>query len=109
MARMNINNRIIVGGAVILCLCWIAEAKSTEAANEIFQIVSKRMKNVIWDKTSIVEVDINCDGKKDYAILGKSKQGVTVALVVGPVLKESKINSFEFFVGKHSQDSLCLG
>jgi hypothetical protein len=101
------NKKIIVGSVLILCLFWVAEAKSTEATDEIFQIVSKRMKNAIWDKTSIVEVDINCDGKKDYAILGISKQGVTVALVVGPVSKESKIQSLEFRVGKHSQDSLC--
>ena len=103
----KINNKIILCSVLILCLFWVAEGKSTEATNGIFQIVSKRMKNVIWDKTSIVEVDINCDGKKDYAILGKSKQGVKVALVVAPVSKDSKIHSFEFLVGKHSQDSLC--
>jgi hypothetical protein len=104
---VKINNRIIVGSVLILCLSLVAEAKAAEATNEIFQIVSKRMQNIIWDETSIVEVDINCDGKKDYAILGKSRQGVTVALVVGPVSKESKIQSLKFLVGKRSQDSLC--
>jgi hypothetical protein len=101
------NKRIIIVSLLILCVALVAIAASTEKANELLQLVSKRMTNVEWDKESIIEVDINCDGKKDYAILGKSKQGVTVALVVGPVSKKSRIESFEFLAGKHSQDSLC--
>lgn len=87
-------------------MAFVAIADSTETTNEVLQLVSKRMTDVKWDKKSIIEVDINCDGKKDYAILGKSKQGVTVSLVVGPVSKKSRIESFEFHVG-NSQDNLC--
>lgn len=101
------NNKIILVSLLILCVAFVAIADSTETTNEVLQLVSKRMTDVEWDKKSIIEVDINCDGKKDYAILGKSKQGVTVALVVGPVSKKSRIESFEFLVGKQTQDSLC--
>ena len=92
---------------LILYAVSVAIAASTETANEVLQLVSKRMTNVELDNKSIIAVDINCDEKKDYAILGKSKQGVTVALVVGPVSKKSRIESFEFLVGKQSQDCLC--
>lgn len=101
------NKKIIIVSALILCVVSVAIADSTTKANELLQLVSKRMTDVEWDKKSIIEVDINCDGQKDYAILGKSKQGVTIALVVGPVSKKSRIESFEFHVGKQSQDSLC--
>jgi hypothetical protein len=65
------------------------------------------MTNVEWDKKSIIEVDINCDGKKDYAIFGNSEQGITLAVIVGPVSKKSRIETFNFPVGKQSQGSLC--
>lgn len=101
------NKRIITISVLILCAVTVAIAASTETANEVLQLVSKRMPDAEWDKKSIIEVDINCDGKKDYAILGKSERGITVALVVGPVSKKSRIESFNFLVGKHSQNSLC--
>lgn len=105
MAKMN--KKIIIGTGLFFCLALFAGAESTEIGNRALQLVSKRMKDVTWDKKTIVEIDINCDGKKDYALLGKAIRGVTVAVIVGPVSTKSRIESFEFFVGKHSQDSLC--
>lgn len=105
MAKMD--KKIIIGTALIFCLALLAGAESTEIGYRTLQLVSKRMKDVTWDKEAIVEIDINCDGKRDYALLGKSKRGVTVAVIVGPVSTKSRIESFEFFVGKNSQDSLC--
>lgn len=101
------NKKIIIVSVLIFYAALITMTASAETAKELLQLVSKRMSEVKWDKKSIIEVDINCDGKKDYAILGKSKQVITVALLVGPVSKKSRIESFNFLVGKHSQDSLC--
>lgn len=84
------------------------DVESAEKGDRVFLFASKRMKNVNWNKKSIIEIDINCDGSKDYAMLGKSKQGVTVALIVGPFSEKSRMESFEFFVGKPRQNSLCV-
>ncbi len=75
--------------------------------NKIYEIISAQMKEIVWDKNSILEIDINCDGKKDYAILGQSAQGISVAVVLGPISIKRKIEAFTFSVGRQSQDSLC--
>ncbi|OQZ01080.1 MAG: hypothetical protein B6D35_04135 [Candidatus Brocadia sp. UTAMX2] len=100
-------HKIVVSSVLFLCFFPFPDVKSAEKEERVFQLAAKRIKNVKWDKKSIIAVDINCDGNKDYALLGKSKQGVTVALIVGPFSEKSRIESFEFFVGKPWQDSLC--
>lgn len=81
---MTKTHKIVVIVLLFLCFFPFPGVESAEKGDLVFLFASKRMKNVTWDKKSIIAIDINCDGSKDYAIFGKSKQGVTVALVVGP-------------------------
>lgn len=99
--------KIVVIVMLFLCFFPFPDVESAEKGDRVFSFASKRMKKVTWDKKSAIAVDINCDGSKDYAILGKSKRGVTVALIVGPFSEKSRMESFEFFVGESWQDSLC--
>lgn len=101
-------HKIVLIALLFLCFFPFPDVESAEKGDRVFLFASKRMKNVTWDKKSIIAIDINCDGSKDYAIFGKSKQGVTVALVVGPFTEKSRMESFKFFVGESRQDSLCV-
>lgn len=85
----------------------VAPAAEKPTDVRIIELLQRKYAGVNWDKKSIIKADINCDGKGDAAVLGKEGEKVVVAVIRGPLDKESKIHLTRLLVGKHSQDSLC--
>jgi hypothetical protein len=78
-----------------------------EQAGLVLKAVSSSRPEVSWDKASLIEADINCDGQIDYALRGSDAKGIYVAVVYGPTVSQAGIGFLYFGIGTQAQDSLC--
>ncbi len=90
---------------LLIALPAIGAEKLSET--KLVELVQKKYPGVKWDTKSMKKADFNCDGKGDFALLGKEGSKVAVAVVLGPLTDNSKILITRLLVGKNSQDSLC--
>lgn len=70
-------------------------------------MVAARYPGVAWEESTAVTGDLDCDGTADYAIGGRSDQGWTVAVLLGPLSSRSKASRLSFAFGGESQEALC--
>lgn len=83
-----------------LCLAGAALAEPAALA-----AAARAAPQVRWDAASAHRMDIDCDGKPDYALLGRAGGKVYVGIVRGP-LEGARAHVFTFGVGQ-SQESVC--
>lgn len=99
---------ILLFAILTIPLLAFSAEKPADFNRKIIDHVQQKYPEVKWDKKSIKKADINCDGKQDFALLGKEGGNVMVAVIVGPLSEGSKILISQLRVGKQSQDSLCV-
>ncbi|AIF45961.1 hypothetical protein [Dyella japonica] len=59
----------------------------------------------IWDRDSVLKIDIDSDGKPDYVFLSQDSKSASVGLVLGQRGRRVIVHTFP--IGDPSQDSLC--
>ena len=59
-----------------------------------------------WERKSLLEADLDQDGGKDFALLGRHKDGFVVGIVRGPVRAESQTWTLDF-PWHGGEDALC--
>lgn len=70
------------------------------------KLLKKHNPKVKWERM-LGQADVNCDGKQDYIAIGKAKNRLYVAVVIGPVSDKSKVSSINIGLGNERyQDSL---
>lgn len=62
---------------------------------------------VQWSAQSVLEADLDQDGRADYALLGHRKDRVVVAVVRGPLAPGTPVWTLEFPVKGGGEDALC--
>ncbi|MCE9633686.1 MAG: hypothetical protein K8Q92_05830 [Methylophilales bacterium] len=80
--------------------CTSLHADETKAFNRL----TKATPTVAWPKKAI-EIDIDCDGKKDYVFSAQTEKSVSVGVVLGN--SKRKPESFTFDVNRDRQDAVC--
>lgn len=53
--------------------------------------LNKSIQGVAWNSNMSQQADFNCDGKKDWAFLGKTKKEIVIAVVLAPISANSKV------------------
>jgi len=62
---------------------------------------------VQWNAQSVLEADLDQDGRADYALTGTRKDRVVVGVVRGPVVPGTPVWTLEFPVKGGGEDALC--
>lgn len=62
---------------------------------------------VQWNAQSLLEADLDQDGRADYALLGLRKDRVVVGIVHGPLAAGTPVWTLEFSVNGGGEDALC--
>ena len=62
---------------------------------------------VTWNAQSLLEADLDQDGRADYALLGTRKDRVVVGIVHGPLAAGTPVWTLEFPVKGGGEDALC--
>lgn len=98
---------------LILCVCAACagarDPKSPAGAKPAkpLEVLRKQEARVQWDPASLVEADLDQDGRKDAALLGFRKDGAVVGIVQGPVSPRSRTWTLEFGWKGGGQHDLC--
>lgn len=62
---------------------------------------------VQWNPQSLLEADLDQDGRADYALIGLRKDRVVVGVVRGPLTPGSPVWTLDFPVNGGGEDALC--
>ncbi len=62
---------------------------------------------VTWNAQSLLEADLDQDGRADYALLGTRKDKVVVGIVHGPLAAGTPVWTLDFPVKGGGEDALC--
>jgi hypothetical protein len=62
---------------------------------------------VQWNPQSLLEADLDQDGRADFALTGTRKDRVVVGVVRGPVVPGTPVWTLEFPVKGGGEDALC--
>ena len=98
--------RIIIILIILMASTFSAMAETSSIPDNTSKILKKHNPKVKWESI-IGQDDVNCDGKKDYIVVGKVNNRLHVAVVLGPLSDKSKVSSINIGLGSERyQDSL---
>lgn len=86
----------ILIGSLALAACGVQGARSSGEGEEALGIAAAREPKVVWDRSSLLEADFDCDGVPDAALLGRDGEGTAVLVVLGPPTSRSSIGTLRF-------------
>lgn len=88
---------ILIAGTLLGASCQLNKiAGRTEALRR----VAAQPPGIFWALDHAVRVDINDDGRQDYAVVGtESGRVVCLAVVLGPVTPQSPVHRLDFGIG----------
>ena len=92
---------------VFLSLPVMADRSKAQIEETVVAAASSWAPTMVWDANSLLDVDINCDGKTDYVVMGQNEERVAVALLIGPISKSSYVHYKDFVVGSGAEDVIC--
>jgi hypothetical protein len=69
-------------------------------------LLALRKPGAEWEKKSLLEADLDQDGRKDYVLLGRHKGDFVVGIVKGPVRADSQTWMLDF-PSHGGEDALC--
>jgi hypothetical protein len=95
---------------LVLCGCTACATSSRRApggARTALDVVKLRQPNTQWSPQSLVEGDLDQDGRPDYAVSGIRKDRFVVGIVEGPVTAGSKTWFLDFPWKGGGQEALC--
>jgi hypothetical protein len=70
-------------------------------------VVRQKDSTVEWNAQSLLEADLDQDGRADYALLGSRKDRVVVGIVHGPLAAGTPVWTLEFPWKGGGEDALC--
>lgn len=88
----------------LLALC--AACSGLHHPRTALDAVRQHSPAVEWNAPSLIEADLDQDGKADFAITGLSKDRVVVGIVRGPVAAGTPVSTLEFS-WNGGEDDLC--
>jgi hypothetical protein len=93
---------------LVLCACaGCATGRTAPGTRTALDVVRLRQPNTQWSSKSLVEGDLDQDGRPDYALSGIRKDRFVVGIVEGPVTAGSKTWFLDFPWKGGGQEALC--
>jgi hypothetical protein len=69
--------------------------------------VRRHSPTVEWNAQSLIEADLDQDGRADFVLTGLGKEQVVVGIVHGPVAAGAPVYTLEFPLNGGGEDALC--
>ncbi len=98
---------ILLSGAVFIVLATSASAIDSRTRKEVLARVQPLGAEIKWNTKAVEELDINCDGKMDYAVGGRNNNRFLVAVALGPLNQITSALSLEIPIGTNEDGALC--
>ncbi|HEY2295832.1 MAG TPA: hypothetical protein VGM86_34450 [Thermoanaerobaculia bacterium] len=90
---------------LLLALC--AGCAGLHSPRTALDVARQHDPAVQWNPQSLLEADLDQDGRADFALLGTRKDHVVVGIVHGPLAAGTPIWTLEFSVKGGGEDALC--
>jgi hypothetical protein len=107
------NPRLSVILALLLCIsigCAGGRPPSPRGPSvrpvTALDVLALRKPGADWEKKSLLQADLDQDGDKDYALLGRHKGSFVVGIVKGPLRADSRTWTLDF-PWHGGEDALC--
>ena len=106
MSPFSQSNLIFRRGLpLLLALC--AGCAGLHAPRTALDAARQHDPTVQWNSQSLLEADLDQDGRADYALTGTRKDRVVVGIVHGPLAAGTPVWTLEFPVKGGGEDALC--
>lgn len=90
---------------VLLALC--VACTGLHRPRTALDAVRQHSPAVEWNAQSLIEADLDQDGRADSVLTGLGKDGVVVGIVHGPVGAGTPVSTLEFPLNGGGEDALC--
>jgi hypothetical protein len=105
---MKTRQTILLILVLVVCTaCATSTRKAPGGTRTALDVVKLRQPNTQWSSQSLVEGDLDQDGRPDYAVSGIRKDRFVVGIVEGPVSAGSKTWFLDFPWKGGGQEALC--
>ncbi len=89
----------------LLALC--AACSGLHQPRTALDAVRQHSPTVEWNAQSLIEADLDQDGRADFVLTGLGKEQVVVGIVHGPVAAGTPVYTLEFPLNGGGEDALC--
>lgn len=103
MSRTFATGIVLLATASLAPLAAIAQRPKPASKASALQALAAARPDVQWSADKVVTADLDCDGRPDYAALGRSEQKV----FVGVVGSQAKPEVLQFAIDPGEQAAIC--
>lgn len=105
--KMKIFASLALAVATISFALTLTAAVDSGTRKDVLARVQPLGADIKWNGKAIEALEFNCDGQEDYVIGGKAGDRFYIAIIIGPISRQSSPLTADFPIGTNDNESLC--